>query len=168
MAWFMEHRRDVPGGDIRACTSCGSCRGPESAGGGQGVWAIAGDSTQDAAVRGAARLPAATADQTAQVGAVAWRNRRHTERRQAEASEATAHGEADLLAAKRRTPVHRRLHDREGLRPCGDVAWPGDVRSTDACAGRGAGGLDSMGNSELFITSPCLRRRRVAYTHYKN
>jgi len=40
MAWFMEHRRDVPGGDIRACTACGSCRGPESASGSQGVWTL--------------------------------------------------------------------------------------------------------------------------------
>jgi len=36
----MEHRRDVPGGDIRACTACGSCRGPESASGSQGVWTL--------------------------------------------------------------------------------------------------------------------------------
>ena len=57
----MEHRRDVPGGDIRACTAGGSCRGPESASGSQGVWVVAGDGTEDAAVRGAARLPAASA-----------------------------------------------------------------------------------------------------------
>jgi hypothetical protein len=54
MAWFMEHRRDVPGGDIWACTACGSCRGPESASGSQGFWSVAGDGTEDAAVRGAA------------------------------------------------------------------------------------------------------------------
>src|ERR1019366_5602058 len=63
MAWCMEHRRDVPGGDIRACTASGSCRGPESASGSQGVWSFAGDGTEDAAVRGAARLPATAADQ---------------------------------------------------------------------------------------------------------
>jgi hypothetical protein len=33
MAWFVEHRKDVPGGDIWSCTACGSCRGPESASG---------------------------------------------------------------------------------------------------------------------------------------
>jgi len=66
----MEHRRDVPGGDIRACTSGGSSRGPESASGSQGVWSVAGDGTEDAAVRGAARLPATAADQAAQAGAV--------------------------------------------------------------------------------------------------
>ena len=27
MVWFMEHRRDVPGGDLWTCTACGSCRG---------------------------------------------------------------------------------------------------------------------------------------------
>ena len=79
MAWFMEHRRDVPGGDIRACTAGGSCRGPESASGSQGVWAVARDGTEDAAVRGAARLPATAADQAAQAGAVAGRDRRHSE-----------------------------------------------------------------------------------------
>jgi len=45
-------------------------------------------------VRGAARLPAAAADQAAQAGAVAGRDRRHSERRQAEASEAAAYGES--------------------------------------------------------------------------
>ena len=38
-------------------------------------------------------------------------------------------------------PVHGRLHDREGLRAIGGVAQPGDVRSVDARAGRGAGRL---------------------------
>ena len=40
---------------------------------------------------------------------------------------------------KRRARVHGRLHDREGLRACGDAAQPGDVRAADASAGRGAG-----------------------------
>ncbi len=74
----MEHRRDVPGGDLRACTACGSCRGPPSASGSQGFWSVAGDGTEDAAVRSAAGRPAATADQAAQAGAVARRDRRHS------------------------------------------------------------------------------------------
>ena len=63
----MEHRRDVPGGDIRACTACGPCRGPESTSGSQGVWAFARDSAEDA-VGGAAGLPATAADQAAKLG----------------------------------------------------------------------------------------------------
>src|SRR5208282_1451026 len=98
MAWFMEHRRDVPGGDIRTCAAGGSCRGPESASGSQGVWPFARDGTEDAAVRSAARLPATAADQAAQAGPVAGRDRRHSGRRQAETCEATAHREADLRA----------------------------------------------------------------------
>src|SRR5665213_4209985 len=54
----MEHRRDVSGGDIRACAAGGSRRGPESACGGQGVWAVARDGAEDVAVRCAAGLPA--------------------------------------------------------------------------------------------------------------
>jgi hypothetical protein len=64
----MEHRRDVPGGDIRSCTACGPLRGLESASGSQGVWTIAGDDTEDAAVPNAARLPAAAANQATQTG----------------------------------------------------------------------------------------------------
>ena len=63
------------------------------------------------------------------------------ERRQAETSQAAAHGEADLRAAEGRARVHGRLHDREGLRARGEAARPGDVRAADACARRGAGGL---------------------------
>src|ERR1017187_9927591 len=107
--------------EIRACTACGSCRGPESASGSQGVWAIAGDGTEDAAVHGAARLPATAADQAAQAWPVAGRNRRHSGRRQAEAGEAAAHSEADLRAAEGRTRFYRRLHDRKGLRAIGGV-----------------------------------------------
>jgi hypothetical protein len=58
MAWFMEHRRDVPGGDIRAYTAGGSSRGPESASGSSGVLSVARDGTEDVTVRGAARLSA--------------------------------------------------------------------------------------------------------------
>src|ERR1019366_2448698 len=110
MASLMEHRRDVPGGDIRACTACGSSRGPESASGSQGVWTFARDGTEDAAVRGAARLPAAAADQAAQAWPVVGRNRRHSGRRQAEAGEAAAHSEADLRAAEGRARFYRWLH----------------------------------------------------------
>src|SRR5271170_5098544 len=99
-AWFMGHRRDVRGGDLWTCTAGGSSRGQESAGGSQGVWAVAGDGTEDAAVRGAARLPATATDQAAQAWAMAGRHRRHSERRhserrQAETSQAETHGEAD-------------------------------------------------------------------------
>src|ERR1035437_8506689 len=117
----MEHRRDVPGGDIRTCASCGSCRWPESASGSQGVWVVAGDGTEDAAVRGAARLSATAADQAAQAGSMAGRDRCHFGRRQAEAGKATAHRQADLRAAKGRARFHWRLHDREGLRAVGYV-----------------------------------------------
>jgi hypothetical protein len=55
------------------------------------------------------RLPATAADQAAQAGAVAGRNRRHFGRPQAEASQAAPYGEADLRAAKRRARFHRRL-----------------------------------------------------------
>jgi len=62
----MEHRRDVPGGDMRACTACGSCRGTKSASSSQGVWTFARDGTEDAAVRGATQLLAIAADQATQ------------------------------------------------------------------------------------------------------
>src|SRR5271168_5648556 len=120
-AWFMGHRRDVRGGDLWTRTAGGSSRGQESAGGSQGVWAVARDGTEDAAVRGAARLPATAADQAAQAGAMVGRHRRHSERRQAEASQAAAYGKAYLRAAEGRARVHGRLHDREGLRTHGDA-----------------------------------------------
>jgi len=76
----MEHRRDVRGGDLRSGTTSGSSGGQESACGGQGVWAVARDGSEDARVRGAARLPTPATDQAAQVGAVARRHRRHSGR----------------------------------------------------------------------------------------
>src|SRR5271165_5318388 len=109
----MEHRRDVPGGDLRTGTASGSSGGQESASGSQGVWDIARDGAEDAGVCGAARLPATAADQAAQAGAVAGCYRRHSEGRQAETREAAAYGETDLRAAKGRARVHGRLHDRE-------------------------------------------------------
>src|SRR3974390_3654576 len=102
----MEHRRDVRGGDLWTCTASGSSRREESAGGSQGVRAFTGDGREDAAVRGAARLPASAADQAAEAGAVAGRDRRHSERRQAEASQAEAYTQAGLAAADGRARVH--------------------------------------------------------------
>ena len=43
--------------EIYGRAACGSCLGPESAGGSPGVRVIAGSGAEDAAVRGAARLP---------------------------------------------------------------------------------------------------------------
>jgi hypothetical protein len=134
--WFMEHRRDVRGGDLRTCTASGSRRRQESAGGGQRVWPFARYSTEDAAVRSAARLSVTAADQASEAGAVAGRHRRYSERRQA-----AAHIEADLGAAKRGARLHGRLHDREGLRARGTTPRPGDVCAADACRGRGTGGF---------------------------
>ena len=57
------------------------------------------------------------------------------------AAEAAAHGQADLRAVARGARVHGRLHHREGLRSHGEAAVARDVRSLDARAGRGAGGL---------------------------
>src|ERR1700731_5184838 len=140
-AWFMEHRRDVRGGDLWTCTASSSSRGQESAGGSQGVWAFARYGTEDARVRGAARLPAPAADQAAEAGPVVGRHRRHSERRQAEASQAAAPVEADLRAVEGRARVPGRLHDREGLRAHSDATWAGDVCAADASGRRGTGGF---------------------------
>ena len=83
----MEHRRDVPGGDLWACTASSSSGGQESACGGQGVWAVPRDSAEDATVRGAARLSATATNQAAQAWAVAGRNRRHSGRREPQLAE---------------------------------------------------------------------------------
>jgi ribosomal protein S14 len=68
-------------------------------------------------------------------------DRRHSDRRQAEASQAATHGEAYFRPAEGRASVHRWLHHREGLRAVSYAARSGDVRAADACAGRGAGRL---------------------------
>jgi hypothetical protein len=75
----MGHRRDVRGGDLRMSSASGTSRRQESAGGGQRVWPFARHSTEDAAVRGAAKLPSTAADQAAQVGAMIGRYRCHSE-----------------------------------------------------------------------------------------
>jgi ParB family chromosome partitioning protein len=62
----MEHRRDVRGGDLWTCAASGSCGRQESAGGSQGVRAVARYGTEDAAVCGATRLSATAAQQDKQ------------------------------------------------------------------------------------------------------
>ena len=47
-------------------------------------------------------------------------------------AEAAAHGQADLRAAEGRARLHRRLHDREGLRAQAKLRGAGDVRAADA------------------------------------
>jgi hypothetical protein len=70
----MGHRRDVQGGTLRASTASGIGRGAESASGSQGVWGIARDGSEDAAVRGAARLPATATSEAPDTGAMDGRH----------------------------------------------------------------------------------------------
>ena len=67
----MGHRRDVQGGTIRACTTCGIGGGTKSTGGSAGVRHLAGHGAEDAAVCGAAGVSAAANGKAAQAGAVA-------------------------------------------------------------------------------------------------
>ncbi len=92
----------------------------------QGVWASRETVRKMLQYAVAPRLSAAAADQAAQAGAVVGRHRRHFGRRQAEASQAAAHVEADFREIKERARIHGRLHDREGLRAHGDAARPGE------------------------------------------
>ena len=78
----MGHRRDVYGGDLRAGAASGSGRRTEPSIGGAGVWCLPQDDSEDADVLGSAGLSAATADTAAQAGALAGRDRRHSERGQ--------------------------------------------------------------------------------------
>ncbi len=121
-AKLVEHRRDVPSGDLWACAAGGFGGGMKSTGGSAGVWTGAGDGAEDAGIFGSAGLPAAAAGEAAQAGAVAGRDRRHSGRRQEPPREAAAHGQADLRSAAGGARIHRRLHDREGLRALGEAA----------------------------------------------
>ena len=103
----MGHRRDVHRGDLWTCSASGVGGGQERACGGAGVWARARDRTQDAAVFGAAGLPAATAGEAAEAGAVDGRDRRDSGRRQEQPQEAAAHGEADLRPVAGRSTASR-------------------------------------------------------------
>ena len=60
--------------------------------------------------------------EAAQAGAVDGRHRRHSGRRQEQASQAAAHGQADLRAVAGGARVRGRLHHREGLRARGEAA----------------------------------------------
>src|SRR4029077_5002922 len=72
--------------------------------------------------------------------AVYSNDRPHPRGRQGATEETAAYGEADLRAASGRTRLHRRHHDREGLRGRLAAAGSGDVRtagaSARACSGR--------------------------------
>src|SRR5208283_4966521 len=93
---FVGHRRDVPSGDLWAYTASGFSRGQKSTIGRTGVWLGPGDGTQDVGLFDSARLPAERATEAAQAGAVDGRDRRHSGRRQDQASQAAAHRQADL------------------------------------------------------------------------
>src|SRR5664280_2319256 len=68
---FVEHRRDVPGGDLWSYTACGFSRGQKSTFGSAGVWTGPRDGTQDVGLFDSAGLPAERASQAAQAGTVA-------------------------------------------------------------------------------------------------
>ena len=61
--------------------------------------------------------------------------------RQVATEEAASYGEADLRAASGRTRLHRRHHDREGLRGWLASAGAGDVRAAGASARARSGRL---------------------------
>src|ERR1019366_3122773 len=73
---FVEHRRDVPGGDLWSYTARGFSRGQKSTFGSAGVWTGPRDGTQDVGLFDSAGLPAERASQAAQAGTVGRRDRR--------------------------------------------------------------------------------------------
>ena len=97
----MEHRRDVRSGDLRAGAASSSGRGQKSTVGRAGVWVGARDRAEDAGVFDSAGLPAEGTRETAEARPVGGRDRRHSGRRQDEASEAAPHGPADLCSPRR-------------------------------------------------------------------
>ena len=66
----MEHRRDVPGGDLWAYTPSGFSRGQKSAVGRAGVWILPRDGAQDVGLFDPAGLPAERVSEVSQAGAV--------------------------------------------------------------------------------------------------
>src|SRR5271155_2514380 len=96
MAEIVEHRRDVPGGDLWTYTPSGFSRGQKSTVGRAGVWTGARDSAEDAGLFDSAGLPAERAGEAAQAGAVDRRDRRHSGRRQDQTRQAAAYRPADL------------------------------------------------------------------------
>lgn len=67
---FVRYRRDVHSGDLCTSTASSSGRGEKRAAGSPGVWAGAGDRSEDVAVCSAAGLPAATTGEAAEAGSV--------------------------------------------------------------------------------------------------
>jgi hypothetical protein len=59
---------------LTACAAGGSCRGPELACGGRGLWFLAKERAEVPAMRGAVRLSAPVADHAAQVRFVPGRD----------------------------------------------------------------------------------------------
>src|SRR5450631_1563045 len=109
---FVEHRRDVPGGDLWAYTACGFGRGQKSTVGSAGVWTGPRDDTQDVGLFDSAGLPAERASEAAQAGTVGRRDRRDSGRRQVQTSQTAAYRAADLRSPAGGARVFRRLHDR--------------------------------------------------------
>jgi len=135
---FVKHRRNVLGGTLWTYTASGFCRGKESTSGGTGVRRGPRERAQDAALRRAAGLPARASGEAAQAGAVAGRDRRHSERRPEPTQETTTHGQADLRPPAGGARLRGRLHCREGLCAAAARAQARDVRAADARARRGA------------------------------
>ena len=143
------------------------CGGDEPAAGGAGVRHRPEDGGEDAALFGAAGLPA---QQAAGAPQARWVHRRHRPDPgggPGAAAQAAAHGAAHLPAAAGRARLRRRRDDREGFRPGAAAAGPGDVRppgaSTRARAGRlrrgGGGGRRGGAEGPLLLPRPAALGR---------